>query len=217
MTQTSAWDKFMLLSWKNWLMQFRHPLQTTLEIMIPVLVCAFLILIRALVDVTVVEKPLLFTSINMEFIDDASFDEMTRGMLSNFSNSVIAYSPMNPHLNSAMERTAGAINFELRGFANSQALEANALSFRPFVSIEFDDNLSGTMDLPKNVHYAVRFPGELRRNDGRPDNLAGFSNNWSTNIRFGIDFIPGPRNNASNDGGQPPGYIRVGFSFKLKL
>lgn len=211
MTQTTAWDKFMLLSWKNWLIQFRHPLQTTLEIMIPVLVCAFLILIRALVDVTVQEKPLRFTDINMEFIDTPSFDAMTRGILLNHNRSIIAYSPTSPPLNRIMARVAAELNFAPFPLQNAQQLEANGINpgFNPFISIEFNDNLSGVTELPKNMHYAVRFPAELRRNDSLPNNIGGFSSNWATNIRFGIDFVPGPRNNASNDGGQPPGYIRV--------
>lgn len=43
-------EKFVLLIWKNWLLQWRHPLQTFVEIIAPVLFCAILVLIRSLVD-----------------------------------------------------------------------------------------------------------------------------------------------------------------------
>lgn len=43
-------DKFLLLMWKNWILQIRHPVQTILEIAAPVLFCALLVLIRSLVD-----------------------------------------------------------------------------------------------------------------------------------------------------------------------
>lgn len=44
------WDKFKLLIWKNWLLQWRHPLQTGVEVIAPVLFSALLVLIRSLVS-----------------------------------------------------------------------------------------------------------------------------------------------------------------------
>lgn len=46
----SNFDKFRLLMWKNFLIQYRHPIQTVLEIMVPVLFSVILILIRSIVD-----------------------------------------------------------------------------------------------------------------------------------------------------------------------
>lgn len=42
----------MLLMWKNWLLQWRHPFQTAVEILAPVLFSALLVLIRSLVETT---------------------------------------------------------------------------------------------------------------------------------------------------------------------
>lgn len=39
--------------------------------------------------------------------------------------------------------------------------------------------------------------------------VAGFSNNWATNLKLGSEFVVGPRNKEDNDGGEPPGYISV--------
>lgn len=36
--------------WKNWLLQWRHKVQTIVEILVPVLFSALLVLIRSLVD-----------------------------------------------------------------------------------------------------------------------------------------------------------------------
>lgn len=44
------WDKFRLLMWKNWTLQYRKPLQTVIEILAPVLFSILLVLIRSLVD-----------------------------------------------------------------------------------------------------------------------------------------------------------------------
>lgn len=216
----SAFDKFMLLSWKNWIIQFRRPIQTILEIMIPVLVCAFLVLIRVLVEVEKVETPLTFSPTEMEWIDDAHFANMTRGIFNNTAGVpphqlTIAYSPINPFLQQIVNNVNDQMEFPnpILQLPNALALESTAFSQNPFVSIEFDDNLFGTVALPPKINYAIRFPAELRRNDSIPNDAGAFSSNWGTNIRFGIEFIPGPRNGASNDGGQPPGYIRVGFFF----
>jgi hypothetical protein len=88
-------------------------------------------------------------------------------------------------------------------------LAAAAVAGNFFASFEFDDNLFGDVSLPSEINYAVRFPAELRRNDSLPNDLGGFSQNWGTNIRFGLEFLPGPREGRADDGGQPPGYIRV--------
>lgn len=46
------WDKFCLLLWKNSLLQWRHKVQTVIEILVPVLFSVILILIRSMVDPT---------------------------------------------------------------------------------------------------------------------------------------------------------------------
>lgn len=43
-------DKFLLLMWKNFLLQWRHPKQTLVEILAPVLFSSLLVVIRSLVD-----------------------------------------------------------------------------------------------------------------------------------------------------------------------
>lgn len=37
--------------WKNWLLQYRHKIQTIIEILVPVLFNALLVIIRSLVEV----------------------------------------------------------------------------------------------------------------------------------------------------------------------
>jgi hypothetical protein len=44
-----GWRKFLLLMWKNWTLQRRHPIQTAVEILAPVLLASLLVLIRSLV------------------------------------------------------------------------------------------------------------------------------------------------------------------------
>jgi hypothetical protein len=44
-----GWKKFTLLMWKNWTLQRRHPIQTAVEILAPVVLASLLVLIRSLV------------------------------------------------------------------------------------------------------------------------------------------------------------------------
>lgn len=215
MAKTTVWDKFLLLSWKNWLIQFRHPIQTVFEVLIPVCVCAFLILIRSLVEVSEELKPLSWHPLEL----DHQF--RFRTILMPSVNRVIAYSPRGPVLDEMMGNVVSEINRGLNvsekkfsgvGFADALTLEGNAITNTPFVSVEFDQTLSGLTALPNDIHYALRFPAELRTDNPLLESMSGFTNNWATNIRFGLDFLPGPRNQDDDDGGEPPGYIRVSLN-----
>jgi ATP-binding cassette subfamily A (ABC1) protein 3 len=217
MAKTTVWDKFLLLSWKNWLIQFRHPIQTAFEVLIPVCVCAFLILIRSLVEVSEELKPLSWNpvDINSEF----------NGSDLIITNRMIAYSPQGPVLDAMMQNVVNELNgivevpargFTPVGFPDALALEGNAITLNPFVSVEFDQALSGQTALPNDIHYAMRFPAELRTDNPLLESMSGFTHNWATNIRFGLDFLPGPRNQLDDDGGEPPGYIRVSVNARSK-
>lgn len=53
-------NKFLLLMWKNWMLQWRHPLQTIVEIIAPVLFSTLLVLVRGLVEPVNIKKPVHF-------------------------------------------------------------------------------------------------------------------------------------------------------------
>lgn len=61
--QVNHWDKFVLLMWKNWLLVRRLKVQTTLEIIIPVIFSALLVLIRGLSDPDVFPEPFDYESL----------------------------------------------------------------------------------------------------------------------------------------------------------
>lgn len=46
---TSDWDKFRLLLWKNWVLQWNHKIALCLELFIPVIFALLLVLVRTLV------------------------------------------------------------------------------------------------------------------------------------------------------------------------
>lgn len=65
----SNFDKFRLLMWKNFLLQYRHRVQTIVEILVPVLFSVILVLIRSIVDpdlfpANTIYKPFEINNIN---------------------------------------------------------------------------------------------------------------------------------------------------------
>lgn len=130
----SAWDKFLLLSWKNWVIQIRHPVQTVFEVLVPVFVCTLLILIRGLVDITEFPEDFRYTPFTTNAIGDVR-------LLAGFNQ--LAYSPQNPVLESLVNRVSEELEFPLPVEARENALDLGnwASIWSPFASIEFDDNL----------------------------------------------------------------------------
>jgi ATP-binding cassette, subfamily A (ABC1), member 3 len=131
----SAWDKFLLLSWKNWIIQLRHPVQTIFEVLVPIIVCSLIIVIRGLVDIS-------------EYTEDFRYEpnlvtQIDGGILrADGVNLQLAYSPFNPLLGGIVQKVADELNFTLvLPFANATELEKYAVTFEPFASFEFDDGL----------------------------------------------------------------------------
>lgn len=66
---TNNWDKFRLLMWKNFKLQWRHKVQTIVEIAVPVLFNALLVLIRSLVEPEMYPNPTIYTPFNINSLD----------------------------------------------------------------------------------------------------------------------------------------------------
>jgi ATP-binding cassette, subfamily A (ABC1), member 3 len=162
MTSASAWDKFLLLSWKNWIIQIRHPVQTIFEILVPVIVCALVTVIRGYVSVTEFKNSTNYLPIDINYIHP--------DILANQQgNLVLAYSPENPLLQSIVENAVKSLNFtDVVAQKNSTELENYAIAFTPFASIEFDDSLKVgksiiSKKLPQVFKNETLFPFEYFR------------------------------------------------------
>lgn len=136
----SAWNKFLLLSWKNWIIQIRHPIQTIFEILVPIFICTLLILIRGLVEIR-------------EYKEDIRYKPESTTTLSNTSwlsgvNQQLLYSPENPIFERIVNNVSQQLNFTLpvRGLPNSLELLNSAKVLEPFASIEFEDSQQVKMD-----------------------------------------------------------------------
>uniref|UniRef100_A0A182MJU0 ABC transporter domain-containing protein n=1 Tax=Anopheles culicifacies TaxID=139723 RepID=A0A182MJU0_9DIPT len=200
MASTSRWSKFVLLLWKNWIIQKRHYIQTVFEILIPVLCCAMLIVVRGLVDPDQVLKPTIFERLQIGSLTDLE------GTFPPVSFSV-AYSPQNEVLEDLLKdaledeiKTARRVT--LIPLVNARELESLLMQNNYIGGIEFPDSYANRTDLPQKLRFAVRLPGELR--------FTGWTfGNWRTNFMV-VPFVQGLRNANQSDGGSP-NYFREGF------
>ncbi|KAB0796416.1 hypothetical protein PPYR_10477 [Photinus pyralis] len=195
----SKWEnleKFSLLMWKNVLLQWRHPVQTLVEIAAPVLFTLILVIARSLVSPE--EHP-------------ASFYSPFRTQTWNPSErrNTIVWSPLNPYLTKIMDETITGLNdvskhgsFKHTGFNHSDKLNEelfNQLSLSLFAAVIFDDSFSGDVKLERNLSAIFRFPGEVHG-----------STTWKTGEIFPRYYLPGVRELQYADGG-PPSYANEGF------
>lgn len=136
----SAWDKFMLLTWKNWIIQLRHPIQTIFEVLVPIFICALLILIRGLVDITEYNENTTYRPISTKVIPNATWF--------NNVNHQLIYSPENPVLERIVSNVSVKLGFTnpVIGRPNSLELLNSAIQLEPFASIEFEDSLQVRLD-----------------------------------------------------------------------
>lgn len=155
-------EKFLLLMWKNWLLQYRRPLQTFVEIIAPVIFSILLVVIRSLVDPET-NPPKIFTPFCPVpiFCDDNSGSESPNLNFnaSALQNVTLVYSPSG---NKALSRAMSILNLafgQVIGYENQQRLEAHFLdenaSFT-FAAIQLDDSLGNSPDLPHDLEVSLR-------------------------------------------------------------
>ncbi|XP_052859763.1 phospholipid-transporting ATPase ABCA3-like [Anopheles cruzii] len=199
MASTSRWSKFVLLLWKNWIIQKRHYIQTLFEILIPVLCCAILIVVRGLVDPDQVAEPTVFDRLGIGTI--GNFDTIPPVTFS------VAFSPKNEFLGQFLgdtftQEVLSSRPITLVPVDNARELESLLMQQNFIAGIEFPDSYKNRTDLPERLEYALRFPSELR--------WSGWTfGNWRTNFMV-VPFVQGLRNPNQTDGGSPS-YLREGF------
>lgn len=205
--QLNRWSKFKLLMWKNWLLVKRLKLQTTLEIVIPVIFSALLVLIRGLSDPDVFPEPFDYRAlpiVNETWNRARDFDW------------AIAYSPQNTLLEGLLEEVQLAMNLtRIDAYPSAQELNARLAieRNRPLVGIIFDESFSAsTTELPKHLNYKMRFPGELRNVPTFQTGANVLYNNWRTQFLYPPFAEGGPRNKNATNGGRPPSYYDEKFS-----
>jgi hypothetical protein len=64
--ETSAWNKFKLLLWKNFKIQTRHKVQTVVELLIPLVFAIVLAIIRMLIESEKIPEPSIYDAFNVK-------------------------------------------------------------------------------------------------------------------------------------------------------
>ncbi|XP_032295539.1 phospholipid-transporting ATPase ABCA3 isoform X3 [Drosophila virilis] len=196
MGKVTTCDKFLLLLWKNWVIQLNHKTQFVFELLLPVLFILLVALVRVVVDV--------------ENIEEKHYEEQKIDSLQLFNESIkklsqsrppnlrLVFSPVNDELESIMQDAAASLGMTVSGVDNAQELEGQVVANNSFAGVLFNVSMD-------NFEYTLRFPSELRTAK------AAIWNTWLTKRLFLSSYISGPRNYNDDDGGTPPGYLREGF------
>jgi ATP-binding cassette, subfamily A (ABC1), member 3 len=132
--KTSLWEKFVLLSWKNWVIQLRHPVQTFFEILVPIIVCFMIFFIRNEAKVTEFKDATVYHPLDIDTINSTIFD-------ANLANPSLFFSPNNSVLRELMRNVGRDLFiYDVHAKKNSTDLEDASRRLNPFASIEFDDD-----------------------------------------------------------------------------
>nr|CAD7595200.1 unnamed protein product [Timema genevievae] len=148
-TMTGPWTKFRLLMWKNWVLQKRHPVQTLVEILAPVVFSVMLVLVRSLSDPETYPDPTIYQPFSPGNTSGTVLE-----LLANSSvGGLIAYSPSNSLTQSIMKKTAERLDMQLIAAPNESTLiqgltqTVGAMKL-VLAGIVFDDNLSNETIFP---------------------------------------------------------------------
>ncbi|KAF5277493.1 hypothetical protein FQR65_LT03830 [Abscondita terminalis] len=190
-------DKLLLLTWKNVLIQWRHPIQSVVQIITPILFSFLLVVIRSLV----VPEP----------HEETHFKPFENNLILNKTFArAIAYSPSSPVakqiMNDAVTRIYKKSKTKLKLIScnDSVALEQYLMDefhmILTVAGVQFDDSLLNQTTLNEKTSITFRFPAELRMGKG----------NWRTKFVYPLYQVPGPRSWTENEGG-PPNYYAEGF------
>ncbi|GJQ88074.1 hypothetical protein Trydic_g13087 [Trypoxylus dichotomus] len=187
------WNKFALLTWKNWILQIRSPITTATEILLPVVFSVLLVLMRGLVKPeTNADK--FFEPFNVE----------TFPLQSQFVK--IAYSPCNQALQGIMINVAEKSNLSVECYKDSEELEIKLWNNmnETLAAVVFSDALLTQNDLDPNLTVTIRFPSELR------NSTSPMLEAWNTHLTFPQFQLSGPREPEENEGASP-NYFNEGF------
>ncbi|XP_050311852.1 phospholipid-transporting ATPase ABCA3 isoform X2 [Anthonomus grandis grandis] len=218
------WNKFLLLMWKNWRLQWRRPIKTLMEILVPIIFFAILVLLRSEVSPTrnaaVTYDPICTFPIpgfcqNPSTTTTTTTSRYQRLLGSDFNTSSLAnytlmYSPSN---NTAIDQIMNLIHTYIHINTTSHptaslmeaAYVSKGSSNTTFAAVQFEDHLRDGTDFGSDprVKVTLRFPGELR--------VAGsLEADWKTTLVYPIFQTAGPRNSNSSTGA-PPNYYQEGF------
>ncbi|XP_037714104.1 ATP-binding cassette sub-family A member 3-like [Drosophila subpulchrella] len=183
MAKLTNWDKFVLLLWKNWILQWNHKIRTVVELVLPLLFTLLIVLMRLNLSnseesLKVYEEKDVMNSYGMPY------------------NITICYSPSNDKLDNLVKNAFRDLNVKEYASSNGAQLELDVVQKRPFAGIQFDDAWANLTDhIPDNFQFSLRFPSITRQK----------KQTWLTKNMFPSIQLRGQHNYLA------PGYYQEGF------
>lgn len=99
-----------------------------------------------------------------------------------------------------MEKTAAKLGLTAQGLSNGQNMELLMQDKHNLMStlggVQFEESLSGDVDLPRYLFVAIRLPGELRQKNNQTIEDASKMSTWNTDKLFPPNEIAGPRDDT---------------------
>ncbi|XP_072399805.1 phospholipid-transporting ATPase ABCA3-like isoform X2 [Diabrotica undecimpunctata] len=205
-------DKFLLLMWKNWLLQYRKPIQTMIEIIAPVLFSFLLVYIRSLSDPTFqherIYKPFCALepnfNISLPFCNDPDAVHAGQSLFSsmqatNSQLTILFTGPNNAYYDDVIDFFKLVPSINVQRVVSSAQLEKISLDGNSsYYGIEFGGER-------ENLEVNIRFPGETVYQLDTIERL-----NWRTNLVYPVFQSAGPRS-PDNATGSAPNYFAEGF------
>ncbi|XP_069685343.1 phospholipid-transporting ATPase ABCA3-like isoform X4 [Periplaneta americana] len=182
-TMGSGWTKFRLLMWKNWTLQRRHPIQTAVEILAPVLLASLLVLIRSLVRPDNFDTVVEYKSFRADETNGTLFsiNEIQKMFMPYLKASPLAQSGKNRHQRSRNKFYMGlgvkqwmySDNWDIAWSPNSP----------PLTSIM--DNVISTLNETANVTFKSKpFPSKKKLYDALTSRVSDDMGNTLAGIAF---------------------------------
>ncbi|XP_043567483.1 phospholipid-transporting ATPase ABCA3 isoform X1 [Chiloscyllium plagiosum] len=205
--------QFGLLLWKNYVLQKRQILVTIVEISLPLLFAAILIILRQRVNS--VQYPNATTYPPFYIYDIPYFPQhpTAKWSLVYIPSNVTAVETIAKLVKDSLRRIVKIVGFQTEAQFNDFIRSENKSAEKILVALVIDHDFKHQDErLPLQVNYHLRFKySPLNAPIGE---LSSFNPNqdkdWHTRFLFPLFQVPGPREQYFKDGGSP-GYYREGF------
>ncbi|XP_052843910.1 LOW QUALITY PROTEIN: phospholipid-transporting ATPase ABCA3 [Drosophila gunungcola] len=207
------WQKFKLLLWKNWTLQWNQKMQIFCVMLLPTLFLCLIVIMRLIIrpeakpEIRYHPESTSDLLLYMKTIPLGNRITHENGTL-NIPRNFLCFTPDTPFNTEIMNATVLRLRLlGIRPYDTASHMEKDMLMHNFLAGVEFGEQAVAINDngYPIELNYTIRFPSELRTMEGP------VIETWTTSRLYLPYDSTGPRNREINDGGVPVGYIREGF------
>ncbi|KAG8175444.1 hypothetical protein JTE90_026867 [Oedothorax gibbosus] len=193
--------QLLLLVWKNFKLQFRHPYVTLLDLGVPAVFSLLLVLLRSPITSDYFADPVIYSPFSINALP-ANLTPVGGGIWQ------VLYTPESTYLDGIMSGVAKDLSVISKGFSNESSMldyfyETTSLVLSGII---FNEDLKDGIPISTNISFTIR-PKTAQAGDLPLQNT---TNSWFTELAFPMFPALGPRNKDQGWGGNP-GYMSQGF------